>query len=97
MALTVGVKTVLDSREVVVVITGQRQVLVLSMSIEHGMNHLWTLLMLQTDSWELTVVDEDTMAGTYRRGGPCLARGSLLIAAFRASHENSQVHDCTSN
>jgi glucosamine-6-phosphate deaminase len=43
MALTVGVKTVLDSREVVVVVIGQRKALALSMAIEHGVNNLWTV------------------------------------------------------
>ena len=40
MALTVGVGTVLDSREVVVVVTGQRKSLALSKAIEEGVNHL---------------------------------------------------------
>ena len=64
MALTVGVKTVLDSREVVVVVTGQRKALALSMAIEHGVNHLWTLSALQMHPWALIVVDEDATAGT---------------------------------
>lgn len=40
MALTVGVGTVLDAREVVVVVTGQRKALALSKAIEEGVNHL---------------------------------------------------------
>jgi len=40
MALTVGVATVLDSREVLVVVTGQRKSLALSKAIEGGVNHL---------------------------------------------------------
>lgn len=40
MALTVGVATVLDSKEVVVVVTGQRKSLALSKAIEEGVNHL---------------------------------------------------------
>jgi glucosamine-6-phosphate deaminase len=67
MALTVGVKTVLDSREVVVVVTGQRKALALSMAIEHGVNHLWTLSALQMHPWALIVVDEDATAGTVTR------------------------------
>ncbi len=65
MALTVGVKTVLESREVVVVVTGQRKALALSMAIEHGVNHLWTLSALQTHPWALIVVDEDATAGMW--------------------------------
>ncbi|KAJ3550928.1 hypothetical protein NMY22_g111 [Coprinellus aureogranulatus] len=59
MALTVGVQTVLDSREVVIVVTGQRKALALSKAIEEGVNHLWTLSALQTHPWALIVADED--------------------------------------
>lgn len=62
MALTVGVATVLDSREVVVVVTGQRKSLALSKAIEDGVNHLWTLSALQLHPWALIVVDEDATA-----------------------------------
>ncbi|KZT20544.1 Glucosamine/galactosamine-6-phosphate isomerase [Neolentinus lepideus HHB14362 ss-1] len=62
MALTVGVGTVLDSREVVVVVTGQRKALALSKAIEEGVNHLWTLSALQQHPWALIVVDEDATA-----------------------------------
>ncbi|KAK7057486.1 glucosamine-6-phosphate isomerase [Favolaschia claudopus] len=62
MALTVGVATVLDSREVVVVVTGQRKALALSKAIEEGVNHLWTLSALQLHPWALIVVDEDATA-----------------------------------
>jgi len=59
MALTVGVATVLESREVVVVVTGLRKSLALSKAIEEGVNHLWTLSALQLHPWSLIVVDED--------------------------------------
>ncbi|KAJ3476510.1 hypothetical protein NLI96_g11108 [Meripilus lineatus] len=62
MALTVGVATVLDSREVIVVVTGQRKALALSKAIEEGVNHLWTLSALQMHPWALIVVDEDATA-----------------------------------
>ena len=62
MALTVGVATVLDAREVVVVVTGQRKALALSKAIEEGVNHLWTLSALQMHPWALIVVDEDATA-----------------------------------
>jgi glucosamine-6-phosphate deaminase len=62
MALTVGVKTVLDAREVVVVVTGQRKALALSKAIEEGVNHLWTLSALQLHPWALIVADEDATA-----------------------------------
>lgn len=62
MALTVGVATVMDSREVVVVVTGQRKSIALSKAIEEGVNHLWTLSALQLHQKSLIVVDEDATA-----------------------------------
>ncbi|KAF8151746.1 hypothetical protein B0H34DRAFT_138351 [Crassisporium funariophilum] len=62
MALTVGVGTVLDSREVVVVVTGLGKSVALSKAIEEGVNHLWTLSAVQMHPWALIVVDEDATA-----------------------------------
>jgi glucosamine-6-phosphate deaminase len=62
MALTVGVATVLEAREVIVVVTGLRKSLALSKAIEEGVNHLWTLSALQLHPWALIVVDEDATA-----------------------------------
>ncbi|KAF8590851.1 glucosamine-6-phosphate isomerase [Ramaria rubella] len=62
MALTVGVATVLEAREVVVVVTGQRKSLALSKAIEEGINHLTTLSALQMHPWSLIVADEDATA-----------------------------------
>ncbi|KAF8528733.1 glucosamine-6-phosphate isomerase [Gautieria morchelliformis] len=62
MALTVGVATVLEAREVVVVVTGQRKSLALSKAIEEGVNHLTTLSALQMHPWALIVADEDATA-----------------------------------
>lgn len=62
MALTVGVATVLDAREIVVVVTGQRKALALSKAIEEGVNHLTTLSALQLHQHSLIVADEDATA-----------------------------------
>ncbi|KAL6705742.1 Glucosamine-6-phosphate isomerase (Glucosamine-6-phosphate deaminase) (GNPDA) (GlcN6P deaminase) [Coniothyrium glycines] len=59
MALTVGVQTVLDAREVVIIITGAHKALALQKCIEGGLNHMWTLSCLQTHPHPLIVVDED--------------------------------------
>lgn len=40
MALTIGVGTVMEAREVLVVVTGQRKALALNKAIEEGVNHL---------------------------------------------------------
>lgn len=59
MALTVGVQTVMDAREVVLVVTGQNKALALSQMIEGGVNHMVTASALQTHPWSLVVADED--------------------------------------
>ncbi|KAH6329952.1 hypothetical protein HBI38_024720 [Parastagonospora nodorum] len=59
MALTVGVQTVLDAREVVIIITGAHKALALQRCIEGGVNHMWTLSSLQLHAHPMIVVDED--------------------------------------
>lgn len=59
MALTVGVQTVLEAREIVVIILGARKALALQKCIEQGVNHMWTLSSLQLHPHPMIVVDED--------------------------------------
>ncbi|KAH8666407.1 glucosamine-6-phosphate deaminase [Xylariales sp. PMI_506] len=59
MALTVGVQTVLEAREVVVIILGARKALALQRCIEQGVNHMWTLSSLQLHPHPMIVCDED--------------------------------------
>ncbi|KAL7621923.1 Glucosamine-6-phosphate isomerase (Glucosamine-6-phosphate deaminase) (GNPDA) (GlcN6P deaminase) [Parahypoxylon ruwenzoriense] len=59
MALTVGVQTVLEAREIVVIILGARKALALQKCIEQGVNHMWTLSSLQLHPHPMIVCDED--------------------------------------
>ncbi|KAH7175621.1 hypothetical protein EDB81DRAFT_770438 [Dactylonectria macrodidyma] len=59
MALTVGVQTILEAREVVVIILGARKALALQKCIEQGVNHMWSLSSLQLHPHPMIVVDED--------------------------------------
>ncbi|KAM7197410.1 hypothetical protein V8F33_005631 [Rhypophila sp. PSN 637] len=59
MALTVGVQTVLEAREVVAIILGARKALALQRCIEQGVNHMWTLSSLQLHPHPMIVCDED--------------------------------------
>lgn len=59
MALTVGVQTILEAREVVVIILGARKALALQKCIEQGVNHMWSLSCLQLHPHPMIVVDED--------------------------------------
>ena len=58
MALTVGIQTILDAREVVIIITGAHKSLALQKCVEEGVNHMWTLSSLQLHQHPLLVVDE---------------------------------------
>ncbi|GKU20913.1 unnamed protein product [Fusarium langsethiae] len=59
MALTVGVQTVMDAREVVIIANGASKALALQQAIEGGVSHLCTLSCLQLHSKSMVVVDED--------------------------------------
>ncbi|KAF2767621.1 glucosamine-6-phosphate deaminase [Teratosphaeria nubilosa] len=59
MALTVGVQTVMDAREVVIIISGAHKALALQKCVEGGVNHMWTLSSLQMHPHAMIVVDED--------------------------------------
>jgi len=59
MALTVGVQTVLEAREVVAIVLGARKSLALRHCIEGGINHMWTLSCLQLHPHPMVVCDED--------------------------------------
>ena len=59
MALTVGVGTVMDAREVVIVITGAHKALALANCIEQGVNHMYTVSALQMHTHPMIVCDDD--------------------------------------
>ncbi|MEZ5105520.1 MAG: glucosamine-6-phosphate deaminase [Draconibacterium sp.] len=58
-ALTVGVQTVLDAREVVIVVNGYKKARALQKVVEEGINHMWTLSALQNHPNGVIVCDED--------------------------------------
>lgn len=58
-ALTVGVQTVLDSKEVVIIVNGYKKARALQNVVEGGINHMWTLSALQTHPQSIIVCDED--------------------------------------
>ena len=57
-ALTVGVKTVLDAEEVVIIVSGHSKALALAKCVEEGVNHIWTLSVLQLHPKGLIVSDD---------------------------------------
>lgn len=58
-ALTVGVQTVLDAREVVILVNGYKKARALQKVVEEGINHMWTLSALQNHPRGTIVCDDD--------------------------------------
>jgi hypothetical protein len=87
MALTVGVQTVMDAREVVLVVTGQNKALALSHMIEGGVNHMvgWRF----TYSLVHRAALSSSMAQKHRWKGLALIRCVVLRsrrALYRLTH-----------
>ena len=57
-ALTVGVKTVLDAREVLIIINGHNKARALKMVVEESVNHMWTVSALQMHPKGIIVCDD---------------------------------------
>jgi len=69
-ALTVGVGTVMDSREILIIVTGRNKARALKACVEEGVNHMWTLSCLQIHPKSIIVCDdeatEELKVGTVR-------------------------------
>lgn len=69
-ALTVGVGTIMDSKEVLILVNGHGKARALRHGVEEGVNHMWTLSALQLHKHGIIVCDEDAAAelkvGTYK-------------------------------
>ncbi len=57
-ALTVGVGTVTDAREVMLIVTGYNKARALKAIVEEGVNHMWTASVLQMHQHAILVCDE---------------------------------------
>ena len=57
-ALTVGVGTVMDAREVLIIITGFVKARALRMVVEGGISHMWTVSALQMHQYGIIVCDD---------------------------------------
>lgn len=70
LALTVGVGTIMDAKEVLIMVEGYNKSRALYHGVEQGINHLWTISALQLHEKAIIVTDEDACAelkvGTYR-------------------------------
>ena len=69
-ALTVGIATVLDAKEVLIIVNGLSKARALRHAVEEGVNHMWTISALQLHPKGMIVCDEhatyELKVGTYR-------------------------------
>ena len=69
-ALTVGVGTVMDAQEVLIIVNGHNKALALQHAVEGSVNHMWTISALQLHPKGIIVCDEaatiELKVGTYR-------------------------------
>ncbi|MDR2398187.1 MAG: glucosamine-6-phosphate deaminase [Spirochaetaceae bacterium] len=69
-ALTVGVGTIMDAREVLILVSGHGKAWALQAAVEGGVNHMWTLSCLQMHPKAIIVCDEaatdELKVGTVR-------------------------------
>lgn len=79
MALTVGVGTIMDAREVLIIITGQHKAVALEKCVEQGVSHMWTLSAVQLHKCACLVCDED-------------ATGELRVRTVRYFKGLEKVH-----
>lgn len=58
-ALTVGVGTVMSAREVLIIINGYKKARALQKVVEEGVNHMWTVSMLQLHEHGIICCDDE--------------------------------------
>lgn len=69
-SLTVGIATVMEAREVLIIVNGYNKARALQHAIEEGINHMWTISALQLHPKGMIVCDEqatyELKVGTYK-------------------------------
>lgn len=69
-AITVGIKTIMEAEQVVLLVNGHSKARALQALVEGSVNHVWTCSALQTHRKAVVICDEeatvDLKVGTYR-------------------------------
>ncbi|MEI6897757.1 MAG: glucosamine-6-phosphate deaminase [Psychromonas sp.] len=60
LALTIGVGTLIDAAEVLILVTGRSKALALEAAVEGSVNHLWTVSALQLHPKAILACDSDS-------------------------------------
>ena len=62
-ALTVGVGTIMDAKEVIIMATGKNKAEAIHQAIEGSINHRWTISALQAHRYGIIVCDKEAASG----------------------------------
>lgn len=62
LALTVGVKTIMDANEVIIIANGAKKALAMRYVVEESINHMWTVSALQLHNKSIFVCDESAVS-----------------------------------
>ena len=60
--LTVGIGTIMDAEEVVIMATGSKKANALHYAIEEGINHMWPISILQSHEHGIIICDDEATA-----------------------------------
>lgn len=66
-ALTVGIKTIMDAEEVLILATGKNKAKALKHSIEGSLSHVWTLSALQLHPHGIILCDKEAASGLEKQ------------------------------
>src|SRR5690606_38161319 len=84
LALTVGVGTVLEAREVVAIVMGRSKAVAMQKCVEGAVSHMWTLSCLQLHPNSMIVCDdESTMELQVKTVRVCFQPSFPLFEPFR--------------
>ncbi len=61
-ALTVGIKTIMDAKEVLIIANGHNKALAMRHVVEESINHMWTVSALQFHDKAMFVCDEEAVS-----------------------------------
>ncbi len=59
LALTVGVQTVMDAKELLILVNGHNKAVALQKTVEEGINHMWSCSIIQMHEKAMIVCDDE--------------------------------------
>lgn len=93
LALTVGVGTVLEAREVVAIVLGRSKAVAMQKCVEGAVSHMWTLSCLQLHPNAMIVCDDDStmemQVKTVKVSTPLTLPIHIPVSSFSPEHNTN--------